>query len=308
MDSRPRRDVRRSAAAPPGRRRCCRPVACAWPTPCRCPDGAAGFARAQFVALHGPTFTLHRRAARWAWSANRARASPRWRWPRWACCRSGGQLEIHGQAWPGTRRRPTRPCGARMQVVFQDPFSSLSPRMTVEEIVGEGLHVHHALQNCRSPRARAAGAAGAGRCGTDGGSFPHLLERYPHEFSGGQRQRAGHGAGADRRSLSCWCWTNPPARWTSPSSSRCCAAAAPAARARVELPADHARRRRDPRHGPRRAGDEGRRRCRVRAAACRCLMRPATSLHAARWLGRLQPGSDKFSPLPPSMRVRGTAV
>ena len=74
-----------------------------------------------------------------------------------------------------------------MQVVFQDPFSSLSPRMTVEEIVGEGLRVH-------APELDAAARAARVRdqlteVGLDEARFPQLLSRYPHEFSGGQRQR-----------------------------------------------------------------------------------------------------------------------
>ena len=82
----------------------------------------------------------------------------------------------------------------RMQVVFQDPFAALSPRMTIAQIVGEGLALHHPELNAteRETRIRAAldevgldtqGAATDTRGGTD------LLQRYPHEFSGGQRQR-----------------------------------------------------------------------------------------------------------------------
>ncbi len=75
-----------------------------------------------------------------------------------------------------------------MQVVFQDPFSSLSPRMTVEEIVGEGLRSMPPTWT-RRPAPR-TGAGGAGRRWAWTNQFPQsALERYPHEFSGGQRQR-----------------------------------------------------------------------------------------------------------------------
>jgi microcin C transport system ATP-binding protein len=70
-----------------------------------------------------------------------------------------------------------------MQIVFQDPYGSLSPRMTAGEIVGEGLEVHEP----GLPRAGrdAAVASALGEVGLD----PGMAERYPHEFSGGQRQR-----------------------------------------------------------------------------------------------------------------------
>jgi microcin C transport system ATP-binding protein len=75
----------------------------------------------------------------------------------------------------------------RIQVVFQDPFSSLSPRMTVGETVTEGLRVHHPGL---SPTERIARALKVlAEVGLDDDRFPGLLERYPHEFSGGQRQR-----------------------------------------------------------------------------------------------------------------------
>ena len=74
-----------------------------------------------------------------------------------------------------------------IQVVFQDPFSSLSPRMTVEEIVGEGLRIH---QTALSPADRQLQVlAVLEEVGLSPTQFPNLLTRYPHEFSGGQRQR-----------------------------------------------------------------------------------------------------------------------
>ncbi|MCV4684577.1 ATP-binding cassette domain-containing protein, partial [Escherichia coli] len=72
-------------------------------------------------------------------------------------------------------------------VVFQDPFSSLSPRMTVGELVGEGLRVHAPELDAQARRARVAQALAD--VGLTESQFHGLLDRYPHEFSGGQRQR-----------------------------------------------------------------------------------------------------------------------
>jgi microcin C transport system ATP-binding protein len=75
----------------------------------------------------------------------------------------------------------------RVQVVFQDPFSSLSPRMTVEDIVSEGLRIHESALSLAQQRERVLAALL--EVGLDEAQFPNLLQRYPHEFSGGQRQR-----------------------------------------------------------------------------------------------------------------------
>ncbi len=96
--------------------------------------------------------------------------------------RSEGGIRFDGRELQGLGQRELRPMRREMQIVFQDPFSSLSPRMSVGEIVGEGLEVH--------------------RIGTkeerdvlidqvlrEVGLDPSSRERYPHEFSGGQRQR-----------------------------------------------------------------------------------------------------------------------
>jgi microcin C transport system ATP-binding protein len=78
-----------------------------------------------------------------------------------------------------------------IQVVFQDPFSSLSPRMTVEEIVGEGLRVHAPALSAAQRQERVLQTLN--EVGLDQTQFPNLLQRYPHEFSGGQRQRIAIG-------------------------------------------------------------------------------------------------------------------
>ncbi len=97
--------------------------------------------------------------------------------------RSEGAIRFEGRDIAGLSRGAMRPLRRRMQIVFQDPYGSLSPRMTAGEIVGEGLEVHEP----GLPRAGrdAAVASALGEVGLD----PGMAERYPHEFSGGQRQR-----------------------------------------------------------------------------------------------------------------------
>ncbi|MBF5004422.1 ABC transporter ATP-binding protein [Diaphorobacter caeni] len=101
-----------------------------------------------------------------------------------------GQMEIARQHWQQPAQHNSahnKALRKQVQVVFQDPFSSLSPRLTVEEIVGEGLKVHAAQLTDEQRRERVVSVL------TDVGlteaQFPGLLSRYPHEFSGGQRQR-----------------------------------------------------------------------------------------------------------------------
>lgn len=98
----------------------------------------------------------------------------------------GGQLQVAGATW-GRSLQANRPTRRVVQVVFQDPFSSLSPRMTVQEIVGEGLLVHEPQLPQDQRRERIVQALAD--VGLTEALFPGLLARYPHEFSGGQRQR-----------------------------------------------------------------------------------------------------------------------
>jgi microcin C transport system ATP-binding protein len=95
---------------------------------------------------------------------------------------SQGRIVVLGRGLDGLSRRQLRPLRKDMQIVFQDPFGSLSPRMTVAEIVAEGLGVH-GLSAGQSLREAVADAL------RDVGLDPALMDRYPHEFSGGQRQR-----------------------------------------------------------------------------------------------------------------------
>jgi microcin C transport system ATP-binding protein len=98
----------------------------------------------------------------------------------------GGELQVMGHRWTQSASAD-RPVRKVVQVVFQDPFSSLSPRMTVEELVGEGLLVHEPELGAEGRRERVAAALAD--VGLSEDQFPGLLDRYPHEFSGGQRQR-----------------------------------------------------------------------------------------------------------------------
>ena len=99
---------------------------------------------------------------------------------------STGQLSMAGLVW-SNNAASNKAIRKAVQVVFQDPFSSLSPRMTVEQIVGEGLAVHQSGIEAVELQQRVVQALG--EVGMLETQFPGLLQRYPHEFSGGQRQR-----------------------------------------------------------------------------------------------------------------------
>jgi microcin C transport system ATP-binding protein len=100
--------------------------------------------------------------------------------------RSTGGIAFDGQDLQKLSQHDIRPLRRQMQIVFQDPFSSLSPRMSIGEIVGEGLEVHGIGSG--EERARMIDEA-LREVGLDPERFPGIRERYPHEFSGGQRQR-----------------------------------------------------------------------------------------------------------------------
>ncbi len=96
---------------------------------------------------------------------------------------STGAISFEGQRIDGLSPKAMRPLRARMQVVFQDPFGSLSPRLSAGEIVGEGLEVHAPGLDAAARATRVAEAL------AEVGLDPSARDRYPHEFSGGQRQR-----------------------------------------------------------------------------------------------------------------------
>ncbi|HVK54767.1 MAG TPA: ABC transporter ATP-binding protein [Burkholderiales bacterium] len=94
-----------------------------------------------------------------------------------------GRVVFDGRPLHELRQRDLRPQRRHFQVVFQDPFSSLSPRMTVEQIVGEGLEFHFPELSDMTRRERVVNIL------REVGLNDDALWRYPHEFSGGQRQR-----------------------------------------------------------------------------------------------------------------------
>ncbi|HEY5789197.1 MAG TPA: ABC transporter ATP-binding protein [Gammaproteobacteria bacterium] len=97
--------------------------------------------------------------------------------------RSRGAIRFHGQAIDGLGGRQLRPLRHAMQIVFQDPFGSLSPRMSIAQIIEEGLLVHRVAPDAAARDALVVEAL------TEVGLDPESRHRYPHEFSGGQRQR-----------------------------------------------------------------------------------------------------------------------
>ncbi len=96
-----------------------------------------------------------------------------------------GRVLWQGEDVTDHSARALRPLRRLVQMVFQDPFASLNPRMTIENSVAEGLRVHQPELNREQRRARTAEMLT--QCGLD----PAVMGRYPHQFSGGQRQRIG---------------------------------------------------------------------------------------------------------------------
>jgi microcin C transport system ATP-binding protein len=96
---------------------------------------------------------------------------------------STGPIVFLGNSIENLKFKQMRPFRHDMQIVFQDPYGSLSPRMSVSDIIEEGLWVHHPSLSKGTREQRVVDAL------TDVGLDPETRHRYPHEFSGGQRQR-----------------------------------------------------------------------------------------------------------------------
>jgi microcin C transport system ATP-binding protein len=94
-----------------------------------------------------------------------------------------GKIEFNGQEIQDLRQSELRPLRREMQIVFQDPYGSLSPRLSVGEIIGEGLKIHKIGKTAEERDALIVEALNEVRLD------PKTRHRYPHEFSGGQRQR-----------------------------------------------------------------------------------------------------------------------
>ena len=97
---------------------------------------------------------------------------------------TAGEIRVNGERIDGLSRRAMRPYRREMQVVFQDPYSSLNPRLRIRDIIAEPLS-NYATARGRALDERVASLAGKV------GLRAEALDRYPHEFSGGQRQRIG---------------------------------------------------------------------------------------------------------------------
>ena len=100
------------------------------------------------------------------------------------CTPTGGSIEFGGVDVLGLRGSALRRYRSEVQMIFQDPYSSLNPRMTVGQIIEEPLRMH-GHRNRRTRREK------LGELMTNVGLAPDLAHRFPHEFSGGQRQRIG---------------------------------------------------------------------------------------------------------------------
>jgi oligopeptide transport system ATP-binding protein len=98
---------------------------------------------------------------------------------------SGGRIEFEGQDITHFDKSSLRPLRRRMQMVYQDPFGSLNPRMKVRDIIGEPLEVHGLANDRKAFDQRIAHLM------RTVGLLPDMADRFPHEFSGGQRQRIG---------------------------------------------------------------------------------------------------------------------
>ncbi len=97
---------------------------------------------------------------------------------------TAGEISIGGERIDGLSRREMRPYRRQLQVVFQDPYSSLNPRLKIRDIIAEPL-VNYGVGDRKAIAERVEQLAGKV------GLRPETLDRYPHEFSGGQRQRIG---------------------------------------------------------------------------------------------------------------------
>ncbi len=98
---------------------------------------------------------------------------------------TAGRIFFEGEEITGLKGRALRARRRRFQMIFQDPYGSLNPRMTIGQIIGEAIDIHHLAADATARSARIESLLKA--VGLD----PAHAQRYPHEFSGGQRQRIG---------------------------------------------------------------------------------------------------------------------
>ena len=98
---------------------------------------------------------------------------------------TAGEVIFEGTDLTKLGARQMRQMRRQMQIIFQDPFSSLNPRMTAGDIIGEPLVVHGLVKNGEQKREKVRELL------ENVGLHPYMADRFPHEFSGGQRQRIG---------------------------------------------------------------------------------------------------------------------
>ncbi|MDD5351526.1 MAG: ATP-binding cassette domain-containing protein [Chthoniobacteraceae bacterium] len=98
---------------------------------------------------------------------------------------TGGSIRYNGREILPLSQRAFRPLRREMQMIFQDPFGSLNPRLSILSIIAEPLEIHFPEMTRADRRERVAGLL------RQVGLAPEMMTRYPHEFSGGQRQRIG---------------------------------------------------------------------------------------------------------------------
>ena len=98
---------------------------------------------------------------------------------------TSGHAKFEGRDILAMSERQFRPLRREMQIIFQDPFGSLNPRMTIGAIIGEALEIHFRKMTAADRAGRVADLL------RKVGLKPEMMGRYPHEFSGGQRQRIG---------------------------------------------------------------------------------------------------------------------
>jgi len=98
---------------------------------------------------------------------------------------SAGKIIFDGKDVLSMDKKELRSIRKEMQIIFQDPYASLNPRMTVADIVGEPLDIHNLVSNKKEKKEKVKELL------NDVGLLPEQMRRYPHEFSGGQRQRIG---------------------------------------------------------------------------------------------------------------------
>jgi microcin C transport system ATP-binding protein len=133
---------------------------------------------------------------------------------------SRGEIRFDGTRIQGLKSKALRPLRREMQVVFQDPYGSLSPRLSIAQIVEEGLKVHGLGRTAEEREAMIVAAL------EEVGLDPDSRHRYPHEFSGGQRQRVAIARRSRRRSSTCCASCRKSTAWptcSSATTSRWCA-------------------------------------------------------------------------------------